>query len=565
MYRKNDEHRQLPLISDLNRLPDKLQIRLEESWAGTFYRAFFARLKEEPFAVLYSEQASRPNVPVNVLVGLEVLKAGFGWSDEELYDAFSYDLQVRYALGYRNLDEGHFELRTVYNFRRRLSAHMQATGENLLEAAFEQVTDEQLQALKVKTSHLRMDSTQVASNIRQMSRLQLLVEMLQRLVRVMTDAEQARYADELAPYLKGSSGQYVYRVKPEEVNDRLQEVGELMQRLVADLAAAYAENETYQLFKRVFGEHFVEETEAVRPKQGKEELPGSTLHSPDDPEATYRKAKGKEHIGYVANVAETCHPDNKVQLVVSVQVADNCQDDARLLADILPDLHARTGFEKLHTDGNYSNPDVDELLRERQATLVQTRIRGGQPDPARLGFDQFLWERDEKGWPTHLTCPHGQRVPVIRHTDTHFLAYFDQTLCQQCPLLTACRTRPMKSNPLRRLAFKKRTFYSALRQQARQAQIATGHNPRAAVEATVRSLKHPFPNGKLPVRGQNRMAMMLVASATMTNVRRIWRYERQQEEEKRRAGWAFRSFFTPFRVFVAGILTSWVNPAPVAA
>ena len=35
---------------------------------------------------------------VNVLVGFETLKAGFGWSDEEAYDHFCFDVQVRYAL-----------------------------------------------------------------------------------------------------------------------------------------------------------------------------------------------------------------------------------------------------------------------------------------------------------------------------------------------------------------------------------------------------------------------------------------------------------------------------------
>ena len=56
---------------------------------------------------------SRPNVPVNVLVSLDALKAGHGWSDEELYDHFLYDLQVRYALGYAGLSDGDFELRTL--------------------------------------------------------------------------------------------------------------------------------------------------------------------------------------------------------------------------------------------------------------------------------------------------------------------------------------------------------------------------------------------------------------------------------------------------------------------
>jgi hypothetical protein len=152
MFRNNDKHLQWPLFSSIDSLPQKQQQRLEQSWAGTFYHQFFCRIDEQPFAILYSEQDSRPNTPVNVLVGFETLKAGFGWSDEEAYDHFCFDVQVRYALGYRDLSEGHFDLRTVYNFRQRVTQHMQETGENLIERVFEQVTDEQIAAFHVQTS-----------------------------------------------------------------------------------------------------------------------------------------------------------------------------------------------------------------------------------------------------------------------------------------------------------------------------------------------------------------------------------------------------------------------------
>jgi len=80
MLRKNTKHQQPALISAISDLPEKQRKRLENSWAGTFYREFFCRIDESAFAVLYSEVDSRPNVPV----GLEALKAGFGWSDQEL-------------------------------------------------------------------------------------------------------------------------------------------------------------------------------------------------------------------------------------------------------------------------------------------------------------------------------------------------------------------------------------------------------------------------------------------------------------------------------------------------
>ena len=64
-------------------------------------------------------------------------------TDDEMYNECCYNVQVRYALGSRHLGEGYFDLRTLYYFRERLARHMQATGENLRQQAFEQVTDEQ--------------------------------------------------------------------------------------------------------------------------------------------------------------------------------------------------------------------------------------------------------------------------------------------------------------------------------------------------------------------------------------------------------------------------------------
>ena len=98
MFRKNEPPREPGPSSIQQQLPKKLRERLENSWAPTFRDEVFYRIDEEPFAVLYSDRPSRPNAPVNVLVGMDILKAGFGWSDKELYDHVCFDLQVRHAL-----------------------------------------------------------------------------------------------------------------------------------------------------------------------------------------------------------------------------------------------------------------------------------------------------------------------------------------------------------------------------------------------------------------------------------------------------------------------------------
>ena len=401
MFRKNTRHRQLPLISHVDELPEPLRKRLQDSWAETFYREFFCRLDEEPFAVLYADRPSRPNVPVNVLVGLEFLKAAYGWSDEEMYNQFCYNVQVRYALGYRHLGEGYFDLRTLYNFRQRLARHMQETGENLLEQAFEQVTDEQLEAFALKTGQQRMDSTLLASNIRQMGRVQLLVTVLQRVYRMLSEADRERYADLLAPYLKGHPGHYVYRLKKEELPSHLQRIGEVMQQLLADLEAAYGEEPTYRVLARVFSGHFRQEPEQLVVKEGSE-LSADSLQSPDDLEATYREKRGQGHRGYVVNVTETCDPENPAQLITKVQVEPNVTDDSTLLREAVPALKARTGLETLYTDGGYGSPENDEMLEEKEVTLIQTGIRGRRRDPERLYLDDFQVEREPGSEPQQV-------------------------------------------------------------------------------------------------------------------------------------------------------------------
>lgn len=539
MFRRNDQHLQWPLISDIDALPSKLKERLEASWAGTFYREVFVRLDEAPFAVLYSDEASRPNIPINVLVGLETLKSGFGWSDEQMYENFCFNLQVRYALGHRKLDEGHFELRTVYNFRQRLSEHRQASGEELLTQAFEQVSDEQLAAFSLKTNKLRMDSTQVASNIRQFSRLQLLVEVLQRVHRDLNEADQQRYGPDFEPYLKGSSGQYVYRIKSEAYGSHLEQMGQLMSQLVTELAATYAQQPSYQMLVRVFNEHFIiegddddqDDDDGLRPRQGAE-LSANSLQSPDDGVATYRHKRGEDFTGYVANLTETCHPENPFQLIVEVQTEPNTTDDASMLADRLPALKERTGVDEMHTDGGYNSPEVDQVMRQEQVAQVQTAIRGRQPDPGKLNLDDFAGELDPEGHPLALTAPTGQRADIEpgRQPD-RYLARFDQPPATSAspPAAPSPSTKPA---PPPVLYFSQQQLDLALRRQ-RSAQARTeGSNLRVAIESTVGAVKRPFNNDKLPVRGQFRVNMMWLGSAFMVNLRRIHRYQTTQNHQK---------------------------------
>jgi hypothetical protein len=119
-----------------------------------------------------------------------------------------------------------------------------------------------------------------------------------------------------------------------------------------------------------------------------------------------------------------------------------------------------------------------------------------------------------------------------------FVAHFDAAVCQACPFSQAgqCPARAGKRDVRLRLYFSQQQAQVSRRRRRSAAKKEAGRNLRAAVEATVREVKHPFPAGKLPVRGKFRMTCMLIGSAAMTNVRRIQRYllsQKKQEDRKK--------------------------------
>jgi hypothetical protein len=235
----------------------------------------------------------------------------------------------------------------------------------------------------------------------------------------------------------------------------------------------------------------------------------------------------------VVNVAETCNPENELQLIVKVQTEANNTDDAAMLNEALPDLKERTAVEQMNTDGGYNSPDVDKRMRELGVEQVQSAIRGRKPSEEKLGREDLRWELDADGTPQTVTCPNGQQAEVTAgRKDDRCRAAFDAAVCESCSFHDSCLTQLLKRTPERVLWFSHQDVEVALRRQRTADMRASGQNLRVAVEAIVRSIKHPFGNDKVPVRGQDRVSMVMLGSAAMSNVRRIHRYLVGLEEAK---------------------------------
>jgi hypothetical protein len=523
LFRESDTNQQPSFFDTLWLMPTKMQKRLLTSWAHTFRQEVFARIPEKLFAPLFSTVESRPNAPINILMGGEILKAGFGWTDEELVDHLGFDLLTRHALGLDEVGAEAPTIRTFYNFRRRVREHAQEEGHNLYSDVFAAITDVQLNKFAVKTNWQRMDSTQLLSNIAMMSRLELVLATLQKGVGGLPPALQQQWAREQESYLSKPAQNICYRLKAADTTPHLQAVGQLLVQLLAQLEAHEADATLIAVVARVIGEQYQVEGEGVITLRPAAEISGNSLQSPHDLEATYRHKHEQGYKGYVTNLSETCDPANVVQLITSVQTAPNCVDDGQLLADTLDDLAQRqVAIDQATVDGGYNGPTSEAACRQHGVQLRPTTIRGGQTKEGVFSWDAYGWTLDEAGKPIQVRCPQGQTATVEQgRMPQRYLARFDSEACAACPFFqNGCRVQPRRHRPPTLNV----TLRSIQVAELRRGMSADNAAIRANAESTIHAFKHPFAGGKLPVRGLVRAQMMACGSALMVNLRRLHVY-----------------------------------------
>jgi hypothetical protein len=214
MFKENQKHRQISIYGMVHQFKPGMLKRLDKSWAPIFRKLIFEKIDERRYAVLYSSIESRPNFPVNIWVGLEILKALHDYTDEELIDQFHFNLLCAQALGQDNLGDITLSERMIYYNRQRLLGYENKSGRNLAEEEFKALSDEAIAKLKLNPRMQRMDSTMIGSCIKQMSRLELIAKVLQNFYGDLPKAEQSRWKEHLTGYIEEDADHIAYQLKP---------------------------------------------------------------------------------------------------------------------------------------------------------------------------------------------------------------------------------------------------------------------------------------------------------------------------------------------------------------
>ena len=433
MFRKNDvENIQLSLISKENSWSEYMKKRVEKSWAGYFRDSILPSIDESEYKVLYSEKSSRPNTPVNYMIGLLIIKSLNNLSDDELLDEALFNQKVQYALGTIDYDKQPISKNMISNFRVRINEYERETGINLFENTMKKINKKIIQAANIDKSLKRMDSLMISSSCKKMTRTELIYKVNERFIK-MLNKSQKEIDDELKNYLnEDNKVDVLYRIKEEEIGGKLT-------LLLNDSIKLYnkyredeeiLETEEFKQLKRLIEDQY-DETKK-KPKDGKEIKPTS-MQSPYDEDSTYR-FKYKGNIGYVGNIEEAVDTKKELALITDWDVAPNVKSDKEFMEEKI-EKKETDEEETIIVDAAYYSTELNEKAKEKNIQLHPTDMTG-KKDIKETNLDEFEIEENNK----ITKCPAGNKPIESKYSESKNMVYadFDKELCMQCPYYEKC-------------------------------------------------------------------------------------------------------------------------------
>ena len=381
MFKKTDPNPQLDMFTaPVMQLGCRASKKYSDpkAWHNQFYSLVTTKIDEEIFKPLFPEgkKSGRPNASIRVLVGMSILKEGYGCSDEDLFEKCEFDLLTRKALGLELLTDVTPSIDTYYLFRRRICEYEQKHGIDLMQKCFEQVAGDHVRMLKISGKCVRMDSKLIGSNIARQSRYDLIHTTLVKFLKANNLSVLSPEQQEQAKgYLEEDSSKTVYRSDADTLQNRLALIG----GYIMEVLAAYQDTApVYGLLHRLFDEQYtVEDGKAVL--RDKKSVKADSLQNPNDPDASYRDKNDQKVQGYVTNITETVE-EGKPSIITSVQVETAVFADCHFLQDAVGNSERVTGstIEDLYADGAYQSPENREFAKNHDDMQLKTgKMQGG--------------------------------------------------------------------------------------------------------------------------------------------------------------------------------------------
>lgn len=515
---KND-YTQMSFHDSILSLTERERKFLDKSWAKPFAGNIFPAIKEKEFSVLYSDIASRPNTPVNIIMGSLILKELLGLTDDEVMESLMFDVRFQYALHTSSFKEQPLSDRTLSRFRERCLNYEASTGIDLLKNCITGLAAQISDIMGIHTGLKRMDSMMVASNIKKLSRLELLYTCVANVVKLLHKNKDDIPAG-LEHYCEPDDcNKVIYHTRSMDISEKMEKILYDAAILIKKYTDSDDKSSEYQLLARVIGEQTIEnENGSLSLKEKTDKTMDSTiLQNPADPDATYRFKSGKQHRGYVANLIEDVGENASIISDYDYQV--NTYSDSQFLQKTIEAFGEQKETLTIVADGAYGGEDNISMAKDNNINLVTTNFQGRKPDDI---FAEFEFSSDGK---KVVKCAGGQ-IPVTNSYNAkteQSRITLDKEKCNRCPYKNQCKPKFHKTKTSKVLSWKTVSRAKQLRHM-KTSEFVELAKIRNGVESLPSILRRKYRVDEMPVRGNLKTKLFFGFKVAALNFKKLLDY-----------------------------------------
>jgi len=527
MWTKNS-FQQMSFDDTVTNMPKYLKDYLKDSWAHTFQKIIFPAINEDRFAVLYSDKPSRPNSPVNVIIGALILKEIFQLSDVELLGSIYFDDRFQYALRLTSFDKPPVSINTFTNFRTRVYGYEEETGIDLIKEEVENLSELIAETLKIGDEKIRVDSFMVASSSKNMSRIELVYTVNANLIKKLKQLDKDSIPESCNGYLKkGHKKETIYKTRNKDTESKLEfllKQAQMLYRASLKSSSSIKQTEEFKTLKRMLGEQTDnDDFDDLNPGELKikdgQDLSSDILQNPSDPDATYRYKYGP-NIGYTANIVEAFDGDHSI--IKDYDFKPNIYSDQKFSKDTIDKLKVNPKLKKtinMLVDGAYFTLELAEMALDKGIKLIPGELIGRKANPSKLSYGETFQINDDN---LVTKCINGQE-PYLSKYDSEkevCTAKFSKETCSSCSCKEQCRIQFQKKTNTVRFD-KSRYLRDTIREKMDSDQYIELTNQRAGIEGIPSIFRRKYNVDNMPVRGEVRSKLYFGFKVLATNVKRL--------------------------------------------
>jgi hypothetical protein len=406
------------------------------------------------------------------------------------------------------------------------------TTNNKAREIFTGITDKIIVNTGLSTEKQRIDSTQIISNMANLSRLQLFVRTIEGFLGQLKkkhpglNKKLPKLYDKV--YLKRSG--YFADVKSSRAKRRLAKTAKHLFDLVDRFRGhkQISRMKSYQLMLRLLEEQ-CDITEEDVPKvnlKAPKEISSESLQNPSDPDATYGH-KGK---GYKASLTETCVKDNPFQVITDVSTDGAHVNDQKDVIPVIDRLEKRNHKpEELFADAGYGIGENILEAKDRGVELTAPVTVGKPPNKEKMQLSDFTITADYR---QVTSCIKGHAPLSSRPIEkgTMIEVIFSGDHCINCELRPLCLVKRQKKGRYRLRYKPKHMAGSHRRVEQEDSDFKERYKIRSGVEGTISEADRITGLKRVWTRGKDRLATSVYMKALAINIKRYIKNEIEKTE-----------------------------------